>query len=645
MNTLQLSDICLSFGDRDLLRDVSFTMNSTTRAAMAGGNGEGKSTLLKIACRQITSDSGTISMTRDLDLCYLPQSDIVLGENTVYEEIEKAFDKYKRLMDQKTKLETQLEKTPESKSLLNEIHELQERLDNCDYYLRSTTISVIAKGLGFKESDMSRKCSEFSGGYQMRIALSRTLASNPDILLLDEPTNYLDIDARIWLKNFISQFSGGVMLVCHDRFFLDETVNEVYELCNSRLTRYKGNYTAYEKQRQEDIERLEAAYLKQQAEIQHKEAFIEKFRYKATKSRQVQSRIKMLEKLEPVFVPTHLKKLSFTFPAPPHSPNDMVIIEGLHKNFGDHVIYDDFNLIVNKGERLAVTGQNGTGKSTLLRMIAQVDSQYQGTLRLGPGVTIGYFAQDNETYLTPTNTIEEEIAQCATTSQLPTLRNILGNFLFSGDDIFKKVSVLSGGERSRLALLKILLKPASLLILDEPTNHLDINSQDMLLDAIRRYEGTLIFVSHDASFISKLATKILYLSDEQPELFAGNYEYFQWKLEQKEAYHKERKASSFQDEATTATQLPDYKEANRLRNQRQKLQNEAKTLLEEAERINSQINELDQLIALPENYSNSAKISKLVDSKASLEETKARKEDRWLEITEELESQKNEEIR
>ena len=641
MNTLQLSNICLSFGDRDILKDVSFTIDSTTRAAMAGGNGEGKSTLLKIACGQMSSDSGTISMTRDLDLCYLPQSDIVLGDSTAYEEIEKAFDKYKRLIDYKTGLETQLEKTPESHSLVEEIHSIQEKLDSCDYYSRKTIISVIAKGLGFKQSDLDRRCSEFSGGYQMRIALSRALASSPDILLLDEPTNYLDIEARIWLKNFIKQYEGGVMIVCHDRSFLDETVNEVYELCNSRLTRYKGNYSAYELQRQEEIEKLEAAYRKQQAEIGHTEAFIERFRYKATKSRQVQSRVKMLEKLEPVFVPTHLKKLSFTFPEPPHSPNDMVVIEHLHKSYGTHVIYDDFDLIVNKGDRLAVTGQNGTGKSTLLRMIAQVDYSYQGMLRLGPGVTIGYFAQDNETYLTPSNTILEEISSCATTSQLPDLRNILGNFLFSGDDIFKKVQVLSGGERSRLALLKILLKPASLLILDEPTNHLDINSQEMLLDAIKRYTGTLVFVSHDAYFISKLATKILYLSDEKPELFVGDYEYFSWKLEQKEAYHAQKKAQAAESQQQSVP-TTDYKTANKLRNQRQKLANECQKLLEESNQIKLQIEQLDKEISLPENYSNPARITKLVASKQSLEDSKTAKEDRWLELSMQMEDESNE---
>lgn len=638
MNTLQLSGICLSFGDRDLLQNVSFTIDSRTRAALAGGNGEGKSTLMKIACSQINADSGTITKTKDILISYLPQSDIVLGSNSVYEEIEKAFDRYKAMLARQSELGAMLETNPSGKALVDEIHDIQERLNYCGYYSRKTTIGVIARGLGFKPSDMERPCSEFSGGYQMRIALARTLAGAPDILLLDEPTNYLDIDARIWLRSFLKQFDGGVMIVSHDRGFLDETVNEVYELFNGALTRYKGNYTQYETLRQEEIARLEAACRKQQLEIEHAETFIERFRYKATKSRQVQSRIKMLEKLEPVVIPSHLKKLSFSFPEPPHSPNDMVVIENMSKSYGDNIIYEDFDLIVSKGDRLAVAGQNGKGKSTLLRLIAGTDKDYQGTIRLGPGVVTGYFAQDNETELVPGNTVLDEISSHALTSQLPELRSMLGSFLFSNDDIYKKVNVLSGGERSRLALLKILLKPASLLILDEPTNHMDINSQDMLLQALRKYQGTLIFVSHDSYFISRLANKILYLSDEKPQLFAGDYEYFSWKLEQKDGFALAKSAGEPQMPQKKAETL-DYKAANKLKNQRQRLESLARSLLEEANLIKCQIDDLDLEMAKPENYSDPVRITELIKSKQRLEKTKNEKENKWLEISEELENE------
>ncbi|MGP1419633.1 MAG: ribosomal protection-like ABC-F family protein [Sphaerochaetaceae bacterium] len=638
MNTLQLSGICLSFGDRDLLQNVSFTIDSRTRAALAGGNGEGKSTLMKIACSQVNADSGTITKTKGIRISYLPQSDIVLGSNSVYEEIEKAFDRSKAMLARQSELGAMLETDPSGKALVDEIHEIQEKLNHCGYYSRKTTIGVIAQGLGFKPHDMERPCSEFSGGYQMRIALARTLAGAPDILLLDEPTNYLDIDARIWLRSFIRQFDGGVMIVSHDRGFLDETVNEVYELFNGTLTRCKGNYTQYETLRQDEIARLEAAYRKQQLEIEHAETFIERFRYKAAKSRQVQSRIKMLEKLEPVVIPSHLKKLSFSFPEPPHSPNGMVVIENMTKSYGDNIIYEGFNLIVSKGDRLAVAGQNGKGKSTLLRLIAGTDKDYQGTIRLGPGVITGYFAQDNETELIPGNTVLDEISSHALTSQLPELRSMLGSFLFSNDDIYKKVDVLSGGEKSRLALLKILLKPASLLILDEPTNHMDINSQEMLLQALRKYQGTLIFVSHDSYFISRLANKILYLSDEKPQLFAGDYEYFSWKLEQKDSFASAKSAGDSQIPQKKAEML-DYKTANKLKNQRQRLESQARSLLEEANLIKCQIDDLDREIAKPENYSNPVRITELIKSKQRLETAKDEKENKWLEISEELEDE------
>ena len=638
MSTLQLSSINLSFGDRDLLKDVSMTVDSGTRAALAGGNGEGKSTLLKIACSVMEPDSGNISMTRGLFLSYLPQSDIVLGTDTVYQEIEKGFDRYKAKADRQQELARQMSAAPLSEALALEYQNLQEQLEETGYYLRAKKIGIIASGLGFSTSDLERPCSTFSGGYQMRIALARTLAAAPDILLLDEPTNYLDIDARVWLKNYILSYSGGVVIVCHDRSFLDQTVNEVYELCRGKLTRYKGTYTDYERQRREQIQQLEEAWKKQQAEIEHNQAFIERFRYKATKSKQVQSRIKMLERMEPIFVPTHLKKLSFSFPEPPHSPNDMVVIRDLHKSYGENVVYDGFDLIVNKGDRLAVAGQNGKGKSTLLRIIARSDTAYSGTVNWGPNVSIGYFAQDNQDSLNPKNTVLEEVSQVASTSQLPALRNILGNFLFSGDDIFKPVSVLSGGEKSRLALLKILLHPVSLLILDEPTNHLDLNAQDMLLEALKQYRGTLVFVSHDSYFISRLATRILYLSDERPQIFEGDYEYFSWKLEQKDAYAAEligKKTETAQRAGVPA----DRKEANRIRNQKQKIKRQTDELLEQMEIIKSQIRDLDEEISKPENYSNPGRITALVNSRESLKNSLEAKEEQWLEMAGLLEGQ------
>ncbi len=482
--------------------------------------------------------------------------------------------------------------------------------------------------------------------------MAKVLCENPDLMMLDEPTNYLDIEARLWLESFLKTYKGSLFLVCHDKGFLDDTVNEVYELFNSRLTRYSGNYTFYENQRRLEIEQLEAAYKKQQAEIERTEQFIERFRYKATKSKQVQSRIKALDKLEPVVVPSHLKTLHFSFPEPPHSPNDMVIMEHLTKRYGTQVVFNDFDMVVTKGQRLAVTGHNGIGKSTLLRIIAQQDSDIEGTARLGTGVKVGYYAQDTADSLDMAGTVFDQVSAYGTEAEI---RNALGAFLFSGDDIYKRASVLSGGERSRLALLKILLQPASLLILDEPTNHLDINSKDMLLRALQNYRGTIIFVSHDAYFIRAIADRILYLSDSEPEFFNGDYDYFQWKLDERlgieadapktakatltaprsQAQRDDEFKASFNFEQRSASM--DRAEANRLRNRRNKLRAEVEELMNKVDELDLKISEVNALMNLAENYSDAQKIGALVKRKKDLEDQKNELELLWIDKSEEYE--------
>jgi ATP-binding cassette subfamily F protein 3 len=649
MGILQVQNISLSFGDRTLLSNVSLTIGEHARAALAGGNGEGKSTLMKIIAGLMSCDGGQVTKTRGMRVSYLPQSDIVFKDNTVFDELEKAFSRYQENLDRQHEIEAIIQHD-HSPALLQELNDLQESLLDSGYYDREQTISVIAKGLGFSQHDLKRSCSEFSGGYQMRIALAKVLCEDPDLMMLDEPTNYLDIDARIWLLNYLKSYKGSVFLVCHDKGFLDSTVNEVYELFNSKLTRYSGNYTFYENQRRLEIEQLEAAYKRQQAEIERTEQFIERFRYKATKSKQVQSRIKMLDKLEPVVVPSHLKTLHFSFPEPPHSPNDMVVIEHMTKRYGSQVIFKDFDMIVTKGQRLAVTGHNGIGKSTLLRIIAQQDKEIEGTARLGTGVKIGYYAQDTADSLDMDGTVFSQVSSYGTEAAI---RNALGAFLFSGDDINKKASVLSGGERSRLALLKILLQPASLLILDEPTNHLDINAKDMLLRALQNYKGTIIFVSHDAYFIRAIADRILYLSEGAPEFFNGDYDYFQWKLNERlgiqnkvqKTAESPKTATANADEAFKASfnfssEKPmDRAEANRRRNRRNKLRSEIETLMKSVEELEMKICEVNALMNLAENYSDSKKIGDLVKQRQSLEDEKNTLEMQWIEKSDEYETE------
>lgn len=641
MGILQVQNVNLAFGPRTILKDVSLVLGERARAALAGGNGEGKSTLMKIIASIMPSDSGSITKTKDMRVSYLPQSDIVLRSNTVYEEIEHGFDRFSANIDRQHEIENILLENPKD-NLLKELNELQEELLGSKYYARSEIIGQVAKGLGLSESDLKRPCSEFSGGYQMRIALAKVLVEEPDLMLLDEPTNYLDIEARTWLKSYLKASKSSILLVCHDKGFLDDTVNEVYELFNTKLTRYSGNYSFYENQRKLEIQQLEASYEKQQQEIEKTQQFIDRFRYKATKAKQVQSRIKSLEKIEIVVVPSHLKTVHFSFPESPHSPNDVVVIENMSKSYGQIKVFEDFSMVVNKGQRLAVTGHNGIGKSTLLRIIAGQDSSYEGLSKLGPSVKVGYFAQDTSDSLNMENTIIEEVLPYGPESQM---RNALGAFLFSGDDIYKKISVLSGGERSRLALLKILLQPASLLILDEPTNHLDINSKDMLLKALKEYQGTIIFVSHDAYFIREIADRILYLSEQKPEFFNGDYDYFEWKMSQRLGLNQEEKKTAVDTKANNEAfkasfNFPeDRAQANKRRNQLQKLKREVDALFENIDSHEMKIAEVKALMNLHENYSDVNKIAQLDKQLKELENKKEELEELWMSKSQQLEEQ------
>ena len=640
MRTLQIQDVSLSFGDREILRNISFNMSERTRAALAGANGSGKSTLLKVIAGKMKGDSISVSMTKGARISYLPQSDIVLPEKSLYSAAEEGYSRFDSILSEMKILEGIASKGgDEALRAAERLAEDHELLTSSGYYSRRPRIETILFGLGFQKKDLERPAREFSGGYQMRIALARILLEDPDFLFLDEPTNYLDIEAMIWLEEYLKSFDGGLMVVSHDQGFLDDMVNEVYELFSGRLTRYAGNYTKYLETRDAEIRELEKAYQKQQDEIEKTEEFIERFRYKATKAKQVQSRIKALDKIARIEIPGHLKKLAFRFPPSPHSGNDVLKAEHISKSYGNNTIYSDFSFLVKKGERLAITGRNGAGKSTLLRIIADSDSDYSGSIIDGAGVKKAYFAQDTENTLNPENTVLEEAESLADTKDIPNMRNMLGAFLFSDDDVFKKVSVLSGGEKSRLALLKILLHPSNLLLLDEPTNHLDINSKEMLLDAIKAYGGTVIFVSHDRHFIKNLATRILYLSEDGPEFFDGDYEYFERKIKEKEEKFQleaEKKKEESRPESKGALS---HEEAKQRRNRIKSLEREADRLSAEMDKLSDEMKALDDDIAKPENYSDTKKITELMKMKDNLTRAMEETEEKWLEVSSELEEE------
>ncbi len=633
MATLLVQDISLAFGDRDILDGVSFSLDHTSRTALAGANGSGKSTLMKILAAQMSADVYNVVTSADLRISYLPQGDIVFKEATLYEETERAFDRFLPLIAEQHALEEDLQhEASQSKILrLGTIHEI---LEEQHYYRRRPIIEGVLYGLGFGPSDLDRRCETFSGGWQMRIALAKILIEKPQIMLLDEPTNYLDIEARFWLKNYLKVYEGGVMLVSHDQGFLDETVNEVFELFDGKLTRYSGNYSSYLTQRQAQIAALEAEQRAQALLFEKNEQFIERFRYKASKSRQVQSRIKMLQKIEQVNIPPHLRELSFSFSPAPPSGRDVVVIEDLSKRYGPITVYDHFSLWINRGDRIAVTGRNGVGKSTLLRIIAGEDPHYEGRLVLGSKVSIGYFSQETGSTLNDRNTILEEASEAASSEDQSRVRNLLGSFLFEGDDVFKHVGVLSGGEKSRLALLKVLLKPVNLLILDEPTNHLDINAKRMLLKALASWDGTMIFVSHDAYFIEALATKVLYLNEgEQPLLYPGGYQELLTILEQKEAISPTLSSQSIAPKEG----LLSYKEANQRKNRITVLRREEEACLASHENLAKAIDGVQQEMALKENYSDGERITALIKEKERLEQQLHQAELAWLALVDERE--------
>ena len=613
MAFVQFTGVSLAFGARDILADASLYMACGTKAALAGPNGAGKTTLLRIVAGLLPPDAGDRAIQKGTRVSYLPQSGAAYQGCTVYQEAEKAYGAVEALLAERDAIGARLATMKEGDDtiglLLESYHSLDESINGSGYWRRSDRIREVLEGLGFKPEDADRQVGELSGGWQMRVALAKVLLENPDIMLLDEPTNYLDLEARDWLENYLVTFAGGFIVVSHDRSFLDATVKEVYELWNGKLSRYPGSYTAYERKRAQELETLFKAWEAQNEEIARLEDFIRRFRYQATKAAQVQSRIKQLEKIVPIIVPEGMKRVHFSFPPAPHSGRIAMYLDAVRKSYGPKRVVDELSMTIDAGTKIAFVGRNGAGKSTLMRLIAGIDTDYQGTIRLGTGITVGYFSQDVADALDESRTVQEEAESACPTNLLPSIRNLLGAFLFRGDDVEKSVRVLSGGERSRLALLKMLLHPANLLVLDEPTNHLDLDSKDVLLDALKRFDGTVLFVSHDRFFIEGLADRVLELScGSSPRLYYGDY-----------AYYLSRKAespdSSPMTAPATAPRPADGKSAReqdkRRKAERNRLRKREEEILARLGAIDDERKEVAIAMALPENYSDGSTMKAL----------------------------------
>jgi ATP-binding cassette, subfamily F, member 3 len=529
---IQLSQLSKSFGDRVLLDAVTWQIDDGDRVGLSGPNGAGKTTLLKMLAGLEEPDAGTVVKPAALTIGYLPQDGLAHSGNTLREEASLAF---KPLLDMRAEiadLEERLadESTPhdEHESMLSRYAELQDAFRRSEGYSIELKVTTVLRGLGFSESDLDKRTETFSGGWQMRIALARLLLGRPGLLLLDEPTNHLDLDARNWLEEYLAGYPHAVILVSHDRFFLDAVVTRITEIGMRTLTDYVGNYSAYVKERDARMERLRQMKREQDEEIERMQAFINRFRYQATKASQVQSRIKMLDKIVPIEIPPERKRVHFHFPQCQKSGRMVLELKHARKTYGTHCVFNDVNLHIERGDRIALIGPNGVGKSTLMRMLSGVEKPDTGTRTEGHQVVMQYFAQDEAAKLDPTLTVYQTLAGDSPIHMVPHIRTILGGFLFSGDDIEKPVRVLSGGERTRLAVARMLLRPANTLLLDEPTNHLDLDSKDVLLDALEDFGGTLIFVSHDRYFVDKLATKVIEIGNGDAVVYPGNYEEFLW---------------------------------------------------------------------------------------------------------------------
>jgi ATP-binding cassette subfamily F protein 3 len=529
---IQLSDLTKSFGDRVLLDHVTWQVDDGDRVGLCGPNGAGKTTLLRILAGLDEADHGLVIKPARLTVGYLPQDGLEHSGRTLAEEASLAFQP---LLDARAEIE-RIEHTladpslpdGEHEALLIRYHELTDFFRREEGHSIDLRVTQVLEGLGFSQADFDKPAETFSGGWQMRIALARLLLGRPTLLLLDEPTNHLDLDARNWLEEYLVSYPYAVILVSHDRFFLDAVVTRIAEISLRTITDYIGTYSQYLVERDVRLERLRKEKHEQDEEVARMRAFIDRFRYQATKAAQVQSRIKMLDRVVPIEVPPERKRVHFTFPACPKSGRTVLELEQVCKTYGTQVVLDRIDLHVERGDRIALVAPNGAGKSTLMRLLAGAEAPDAGTRREGHQVVMQYFAQDEASRLAPTKTVHETMAADSPVGMVPMIRNILGGFLFSGDDIYKRAGVLSGGERTRLAVARMLLRPANTLLLDEPTNHLDLDSKDVLLEALADFGGTLIFVSHDRYFVDRLATKIVAVGHGGIEVYPGTYEQFLW---------------------------------------------------------------------------------------------------------------------
>ena len=648
---LSISNLSKSYGDRQLFGTVSFTVGVGDRIALVGPNGSGKTTLFEIIIGKVTPDTGNIAMKKETAIGYLQQDIWFSSKKPLLEEVISASTKTADLTRRIKAIEKTLADAQGNAGLaklLGELGELQHSYELIGGYDNEHTAKSILSGLGFVESDFQQSLDTFSGGWLMRAELAKLLLQKPDLLLLDEPTNHLDLDACIWFERYLERYQGAVLVTSHDRAFLNRVAGKVLAFEQNEFIFHRGNYNSFILAREKNLETKQVVAARQERKVKRQQRFIDRFRAKNTKAKQVQSRIKQLEKIERVVVPRSTRKIHFSFPAPVRSGKEVISLKHVFKAYDTNVVYRDLNLVLNRGDRVALVGPNGAGKTTLLKIMAGVVTFERGECKLGHNVITDYYAQYQLELLNPQNDLLTELRQVALTESEETLRRTLGAFLFSGDDVNKKISVLSGGEKARVALAKMLTQPTNFLLMDEPTNHLDIPSREILTDALEAYRGTLCFITHDRTLIQQIANKIIEIRNGQLQVFLGNYDSY---LYQKETPSEDSKESlqtlrtvSIQKNQRHQQKQTEAELRNRLYRESSGLRNRITEIEAELSRLETRLKEAENQFADREHYQDSTRVVANINEHRSLQENIRLLTEEWERLSEEsdrLESEYN----
>ncbi|NOZ09374.1 MAG: ABC-F family ATP-binding cassette domain-containing protein [FCB group bacterium] len=626
---VRLDSITKSFGDAVLLENASLHIKPRNRIGLIGANGVGKTTLFRIILDQESVTEGSVFRRGGLRIGYVPQEVENLSSETILSETLSVFPQLAGLEAQLKSLTQQIQHDATDK-LLKKLGKLQAEFETLEGYSLETKAKVILCGLGFQEAKLSEGADTLSGGWKMRVALAKVLLQNPDLLLLDEPTNHLDLESLIWLEKFLSNYEGSMVIISHDRYFLDRLVTHIAEISHRRVTTYTGDYSHYEKYKSQRLELLSRQAKNQEKKIAQTERFIERFRAKNTLATRVKSKIKQLEKLERVEVlEDNHKRIKFVFPQPPRSGLKVVELSKVRKTYGALVVYDQLDYTVERGDRIALVGPNGAGKSTLMKLMAEVISPDGGTLKIGHNVNRAYYAQHQQDGLDLQRTVLQNIEGLAEHETVTSVRSYLGAFLFTGDEVNKKVAVLSGGEKARLALARLLINPANFLLLDEPTNHLDIQSQDVLINSLKQYTGTLVVISHDRRFINEICNKVVAIENGRIREYPGNYDYYLWKKNE-------------QEEAAQPMETPVEISSNKLsyeeRKIQQKLQRKKQRRIEKFEseiaHIEGRIQGVEDQLKDPANARNYVQLQELMAERSTLQMELDQKYELWVEAQE-----------